>query len=203
MIKIIAVIAMPLIMYSCDTGSQSNHSYIQELSRTVTADSASATIAEQNKAKEFNTEEYDNIVENQFVTAKREPLSTFSIDVDRAAYSNVRRIIQSGSLPPAGAVRIEEMVNYFNYNYPQPENCDPFSINTEISNCPWNTEHKLVHIGLQGKKIATDNLPASNLVFLIDVSGSMSDENKLPLVQSSLKMLTDQLRDEDNVAIVV
>lgn len=204
MIKIIAAIAMPLIIESCETGSQYHQvDSLQQLSRMATADSAATTVAEENKPQDFNTEEYDNIVENQFVTALKEPLSTFSIDVDRAAYSNVRRIIQSGSLPPAGAVRIEEMVNYFNYNYPQPENGDPFSINTEISNCPWNTEHKLVHIGLQGKKIATDNLPASNLVFLIDVSGSMSDENKLPLIQSSLKMLTDQLRDEDNVAIVV
>lgn len=204
MTKFIAAIAMPLIMYSCDTGSQSHQTFaVQEVQLSAVADSAATMVQEQNKAKDFNTEEYDNIVENQFVTTKLEPLSTFSIDVDRAAYSNVRRIIQSGSLPPAGAVRIEEMVNYFQYNYPQPENDEPFSINTEISNCPWNVEHKLMHIGLQGKKIATDNLPASNLVFLIDVSGSMSDENKLPLVQSSLKMLTDQLRDEDNVAIVV
>lgn len=205
MLKIIAVIAMPLLICSCETGSHSVESLnrnVQEITLAKPTDSKFKT-EQQLKARDFNAEEYDHIAENQFVTALQEPLSTFSIDVDRAAYSNVRRIIQSGSLPPAGAVRIEEMVNYFNYNYPQPENGDPFSINTEISNCPWNTDHKLLHIGLQGKKIATDNLPASNLVFLIDVSGSMSDENKLPLVQSSLKMLTDQLRDEDNVAIVV
>lgn len=204
MIKIVAAIAMPLIIFSCNSASSNQKEYVQEMSLTaVAADSAATMVDEQDKATDFNTEEYDNIVENQFVTALKEPLSTFSIDVDRAAYSNVRRIIQSGSLPPAGAVRIEEMINYFNYNYPQPENEDPFSINTEIADCPWNKEHKLVHIGLQGKKIPTDNLPPSNLVFLIDVSGSMSDANKLPLVQSSLKMLTEQLRDEDRVAIVV
>ena len=202
MIKIIAAIAMPLFIYSCNTGSTSERIYSHDITLESITDSE-AVPQEQNKTADLNTEEYSNIVENHFVKAKQEPLSTFSIDVDRAAYSNVRRFIQDGSLPPANAVRIEEMVNYFNYNYPQPENDDPFSINTEISSCPWNSEHKLVHIGLQGKKIETGNLPASNLVFLIDVSGSMEDANKLPLVQSSLKMLTDQLRDEDKVAIVV
>jgi Ca-activated chloride channel family protein len=151
----------------------------------------------------FDTEDYDNIVENQFLSPLQEALSTFSIDVDAASYSNVRRYLQNGSLPPAGAVRIEEMVNYFDYNYPQPQNDDPFAVITEVAECPWNTKHKLVHIGLQGKKIPADNLPASNLVFLIDVSGSMEDPDKLPLVQASLKMLTDQLRERDKVAIVV
>lgn len=152
---------------------------------------------------QFNTEDYDNIVENKFVSPEQEPLSTFSIDVDEASYSNVRRYLQNGSLPPAGAVRIEEMINYFDYDYPQPTNDDPFSVITEIAECPWNTHHKLIHIGLQGKTIPTENLPASNFVFLIDVSGSMDEPNKLPLVQASLKMLTDQLREKDKVAIVV
>jgi Ca-activated chloride channel homolog len=151
----------------------------------------------------FNTEGYDAITENRFLKATDNPLSTFSIDVDAAAYSNVRRILQSGQLPPAGAVRIEEMINYFRYDYPQPLGEDPFSINTEIAECPWNRSHKLALIGLQGKKIPTENLPASNLVFLIDVSGSMMDENKLPLVQSSMKLLVDQLRQQDRVAMVV
>ena len=151
----------------------------------------------------FNTEDYENIVENQFLTAVQNPLSTFSIDVDKASYSNVRRFIQNGSLPPAGAVRIEEMINYFDYNYLQPQNDDPFTITTEISECPWSPDHSLIHIGLQGKKIPTDNLPPTNLVFLIDVSGSMDEPNKLPLVQASLNMLTDQLRQKDKVAIVV
>ncbi len=152
---------------------------------------------------DFNTEGYDGIKENTFLKAVDNPLSTFSIDVDAASYSNVRRFLNQGTLPPAGAVRIEEMINYFSYNYPQPAADKPFSINTEIGTAPWNNQHKLIMVGLQGKKIPTDNLPASNLVFLIDVSGSMSMPNKLPLVKSSLKLLVDQLREQDKVAIVV
>jgi Ca-activated chloride channel homolog len=151
----------------------------------------------------YNTEDYDGITENRFRKVNDEPLSTFSIDVDGASYSNVRRMINYGQLPTPGAVRIEEFINYFKYKYPQPRGNDPFSINTEMSVCPWNKKHKLVMIGLQGKQIATDNLPPSNLVFLIDVSGSMSDDNKLPLVKASLKLLVDQLREQDNAAIVV
>jgi Ca-activated chloride channel family protein len=152
---------------------------------------------------EPNTEEYGTINENIFRGALQEPLSTFSIDVDAASYSNVRRFIQNGQQVPKDAVRIEEMINYFDYDYTQPTGEDPFSIYTEVSAAPWNGQHKLVHIGLQGKKIAIDNLPASNLVFLIDVSGSMSDPNKLPLLKSSFKLLVEQLRKQDRVAIVV
>ena len=151
----------------------------------------------------YNTEEYDGINENIFHDALKNPLSTFSIDVDAASYSNVRRFLQLGQRPPKDAVRIEEMINYFDYDYAQPKGEDPFSINTEISTAPWNPKHKLVHIGLQGKNIAKDKLPSSNLVFLIDVSGSMSDENKLPLLKSSFKLLVEQLREQDRVAIVV
>ena len=153
--------------------------------------------------KDFNTEEYDKIVDNPFLRVTDNPLSTFSIDVDAAAYSNIRRFLNEGQLPPAGAVRIEEMINYFHYDYPQPAGEDPFSVNTEISDCPWNKDHKLVLVGLQGKKIPVQQLPPSNLVFLIDVSGSMMDANKLPLVQASMKLLVDQLRQDDKVAIVV
>ena len=153
--------------------------------------------------EDFNTEGYDNISENRFLKVSDNPLSTFSIDVDAASYSNVRRYLNQGQLPPAGAVRIEEMINYFHYDYPQPENTDPFSINTEISDAPWNKDHKLVLIGLQGKKIPLAGLPPSNLVFLVDVSGSMNMPNKLPLVKASMKMLVDQLREEDKVAMVV
>ncbi|MBX9784038.1 MAG: von Willebrand factor type A domain-containing protein [Chitinophagaceae bacterium] len=156
-----------------------------------------------NDPMQSNTEDYDGITENRFRKVTDEPLSTFSIDVDGASYSNVRRFINNGQLPPAGAVRVEEFINYFKYNYPQPKGSDPFSINTEMSVCPWNKNHQLVMIGLQGKQISTENLPASNLVFLIDVSGSMEDENKLPLVKSSLKLLVNQLREQDNVAIAV
>ncbi len=153
--------------------------------------------------KPYNTEDYDNIVENKFLAATQNPLSTFSIDVDEASYSNVRRYLEHGSIPPAGAVRIEEMVNYFDYDYAKPTNGEPFTVNTEISECPWNPQHKLVHIGFQGKEIPVDNLPPSNMVFLVDVSGSMDELNKLPLVQASMNMLVDQLREQDKVAIVV
>jgi len=152
---------------------------------------------------QWNTEEYDAINENIFHGAAQNPLSTFSIDVDAASYSNVRRFINNGQRPPKDAVRIEEMVNYFTYDYDQPKNDDPFAVFTEISTAPWNPKHKLVHIGLQGKKIPTENLPPSNLVFLIDVSGSMADVNKLPLLKSSFKMLVEELREQDHVAIVV
>ncbi|WP_235954141.1 vWA domain-containing protein [Limnovirga soli] len=150
-----------------------------------------------------NSEGYDKINENPFLRVKENPLSTFSIDVDAASYSNIRRFINNGQLPPIDAVRIEEMINYFSYQYPQPTDDKPFGITTEMATCPWNKKHALVMVGLQGKKVATENLPASNLVFLIDVSGSMNDANKLPLVQASLKMLSTQLRAEDKVAIVV
>ena len=151
----------------------------------------------------WNTEEYDAIEENIFREALKNPLSTFSIDVDAASYSNVRRFINNGQRPPKDAVRIEELINYFDYDYSQPKGEDPFAIHTEISTAPWNTRHKLVHIGLQGKTIPTEKLPPSNLVFLIDVSGSMEDSNKLPLLKTSFKMLVEQLRPQDHIAIVV
>ncbi|PWS27827.1 hypothetical protein DHW03_09630 [Pedobacter yonginense] len=150
-----------------------------------------------------NNESYSKINENTFHKATNDPLSTFSIDVDAASYTNIRRFINGGNLPPADAVRIEEMINYFDYNYEQPNSADPVNIVTEIAPAPWNNQHQLVRIGLQAKTIPTVNLPASNLVFLIDVSGSMSDPNKLPLLVSSFKLLTDQLRSKDKVAIVV
>lgn len=157
----------------------------------------------ENRPWGFNTEQYDYIAENEFRNPREEPLSTFSIDVDRASYSNIRRFINNGQTPPPDAVRIEELINYFSYNYPQPEGEHPFSINTEMTDCPWNKKNKLVQIGIQGKKISTEKLPPGNLVFLIDVSGSMSDFNKLPLVKQSLRLLVNQLRTQDRVALVV
>ncbi|AEE51745.1 vWA domain-containing protein [Haliscomenobacter hydrossis] len=151
----------------------------------------------------FNTEDYDRIQENRFHRATQEPQSTFSIDVDAASYSNLRRFINNGQRPPEDAVRIEEMINYFDYEYPEPTDKHPFSITTEVSDCPWQPKHRLVHIGLQGKHTPVENLPAANLVFLVDVSGSMSAANKLPLVQASYKLLAEQLRPQDRVAIVV
>ncbi|SFH29277.1 YfbK domain-containing protein [Pedobacter insulae] len=149
------------------------------------------------------TESYAGIMENSFHKASKNPLSTFSIDVDAASYSNVRRMINNGNLPPKDAVRIEEMINYFDYDYIQPAGNDPVNIVTELAPAPWNKQHRLLKIGLKAKTISTENLPSSNLVFLIDVSGSMNAPNKLPLLVSSFKLLTDQLRPKDRVAIVV
>ncbi|MEL7001286.1 MAG: VWA domain-containing protein [Bacteroidota bacterium] len=152
---------------------------------------------------EFNTEEYNHIVDNPFMNAWQNPLSTFSIDVDHASYSNVRRFLNQNQLPPKGAVRIEEMINYFNYDYPEVNGEHPFELVTELGQCPWNKNNKLVHIGIQGKQLDYDHLMPSNLTFLIDVSGSMSDMNKLPLVKKSLNILLNELGDEDKVSIVV
>ncbi|WP_310483287.1 VWA domain-containing protein [Chamaesiphon sp. VAR_48_metabat_403] len=169
------------------------------------ADSSAAPLAGlTGSGGEQPTEEsYKSVAENQFFAATSQPLSTFSIDVDTASYSNIRRYINDGQLPPQDAVRIEEMVNYFSYDYPQPTDDKPFSINTEVVNAPWNPQHKLIQIGLQGKKVSVEKLPPNNLVFLIDVSGSMNEPNKLPLLKSSLKLLVNQLRPTDRVSMVV
>ena len=148
-------------------------------------------------------EDYAKIQENPFKRSNQTPLSTFSIDVDKAGYSNVRRMINNGETVPSNAVKLEEMVNYFNYNYPQPTDKHPFSINTEVVKTPWHKETQLVRIGLQGKTYENEELPASNLIFLLDVSGSMSSQNKLPLLKSAFKLLVNQLREKDKVSIVV
>ncbi len=150
-----------------------------------------------------NTEGYSVINENSFLDVTSNPLSTFSIDVDAASYSNVRRYIEYGQLPPKDAVRIEELINYFTYDYPQPHSDDPFSLNIELAGCPWNKTHQLALVGIQGKSIHTDELPPGNLVFLIDVSGSMNSPNKLPLVKESLRLLVNQLRHQDMISIAV
>ena len=151
----------------------------------------------------FNTETYDAIEENRFRAARDNPLSTFSIDVDTASYANVRRFLQHGDLPPSGAVRIEELINYFPYSYPEPKSGDPFSVNIEVSRAPWNEKHQLVRIGLKGRGLVAAERPASNLVFLIDVSGSMEDPDKRPLLKRSLRALVENLTPKDRVAIVV
>lgn len=162
---------------------------------------ASGVYNQQNQ--EWNTEGYSTIHENGFKDVLHNPLSTFSIDVDKASYANVRRFINMGQKPPVDAVRIEEMINYFSYDYPQPDGKHPFTVTTEFSSCPWNSQHQLLHIGLQGKDIEKENLPASNIVFLVDVSGSMSAQNKLPLLKSAFRLLVKELRPEDRVAMVV
>ena len=182
---------MEVIQYAVPLLDNSNHMGVISRSRIA------------NNYQPHNTEEYDHIVENEFKDVKQDPLSTFSIDVDAASYSNVRRFINQGQTPPKDAVRIEEMINYFSYDYDQPKGKHPFSIQTEVGECPWNNEHKLVHIGIQGKSIEKENLPPNNLVFLIDVSGSMQAPNKLELVKKSLWLLVDQMRPQDRIALTV
>ncbi len=195
---------LTLFLYSCNNigGNAESGDY-----RTDAVDDAAPMI----EAEEMDRDEpapeptagegYDEIIENDFLDTKDEPLSTFSVDVDRASYSNVRRFLTQGSLPPKNAVRIEEMINYFKYSYPQPTDAHPISINTEYATCPWNTSNRLALVGLQGKLVDTENVPPMNLVFLIDVSGSMGDD--IAMMKEAFKMLTDRMRKDDRIAIVV
>jgi Ca-activated chloride channel homolog len=153
--------------------------------------------------RDFNTEAYDRIDDNPFRLATQDPLSTFSIDVDTASYANVRRFLNGGSLPPRDAVRIEELINYFRFEYPSPVSGMPFSVTTELAPCPWNPKHRLALVGLQARALDTDSVPARNLVFLLDVSGSMASADKLPLVRTAMRMLVDTLTSRDRIAIVV
>lgn len=151
---------------------------------------------------QLNTEKYDSRDENEFKNTSSDPISVFSVDVDKAGYSNIRRFINNSQKPPKGSVRVEEIINYFEYDYPQPKGADPVSLNAEISDCPWNKDHQLIKIGLKAKEIDTRELPASHIVFLIDVSGSMYDDNKLPLLIRSFKFMTNNLRPQDKVSII-
>jgi Ca-activated chloride channel homolog len=153
--------------------------------------------------QDFDTATYDHVSENPFLQAASNPLSTFSIDVDTASYSNVRRFINSGSLPPKDAVRVEEMINYFSYDYREPEGDKPFSIDLDATACPWDSSHRLLRIGLKGRDVANENRPASNLVFLLDVSGSMTPAERLPLVKQAMRLLVEKLTEKDRVAIVI
>jgi Ca-activated chloride channel homolog len=174
----------------------------------ATAANGAVTISPRGAATrdpDLGTEEYDARADNEFVPVAANPRSTFSVDVDRASYSNVRRFVNEGKLPPRGAVRVEELINYFPYDYnaPSATSDTPIAVTADVAAAPWAPAHRVVRIGLQTPRIETAQLPPSNLVFLIDVSGSMTDENKLPLVKSALRMLVAQLRSEDRVAIVV
>ena len=155
------------------------------------------------KPVEGNTERYGQYIENAFGLVKDSPLTTFSIDVDTASYTNLRKKLMNGYLPHKDAVRIEEMINYFDYDYPQPEAGRPFSVNTEVAASPWSEGNKLVRIGLQGKEVKVEKRPSSNLVFLIDVSGSMSSSDKLPLLKEGFQKMVSQLNEKDRVGIVV
>jgi Ca-activated chloride channel homolog len=211
-VKFSIVALLIVLMASCfggKTGDNAKQRYYEEDvvesvdDGLVMMDKESEPMEKDVKKEDFNTESYDKITENAFVSALTNPLSTFSVDVDRAAYANVRRFLEGNQLPPPDAVRIEEMVNYFNYNYPLPTGEHPFSVNLELATCPWNSGHQLISIGLKGKEIEVKDLPSTNLVFLIDVSGSMSDPNKLPLLKQSFKILIEKLRSSDRVAMVV
>jgi len=147
--------------------------------------------------------QYARFDDHGFLQAKDEPVTTFAIDVDRASYANVRRFLTAGQVPPPDAVRVEEMINYFTYHYPQPENGAPFSITTEVAGCPWSPQNRLLRIGIQGRNLDQWKMAPNNLVFLLDVSGSMSPPQRLPLLKSAFRVLVDQLRAEDRVAIVV
>lgn len=149
-----------------------------------------------------NNEEYESFSDNSFKSPLKDALSTFSIDVDVASYSNMRRMINQGRMPNMDAIRTEELINYFDYDYPQPTGNDPVRVTAEIGDCPWNKQHRLVKLGLKAKEMDKDNLPPSNLVFLIDVSGSMSGATRIDLVKSSMKLLVNNLRETDNVSIV-
>jgi len=175
-----------------------------EVARKQLSDSSVPGESELGRGPGRGGDRYDRVVDNAFKTVKDHPLSTFSIDVDTAAYANVRRfLLQEGRLPPPDAVRIEELINYFDYDYAGPDDDVPFAAHIEAAGCPWQPEHRLVRIGLKGKEVASEERPASNLVFLLDVSGSMNSPDKLPLLKQGMKMLAEQVREQDRVAIVV
>lgn len=173
------------------------------VSAPMSDSAANRSMAEEMKSEGTAGERYAEINENPFFETARAPLSTFSIDVDTASYSNVRRFLNNGQMPPKDSVRIEELINYFEYDYPQPVGHVPFSVNTEVAVCPWNTKNRLLQIGLQGRKVSLDNTPATNLVFLLDVSGSMNAPDKLPLLKEGLRIMVNQLKPQDRVAIAV
>ncbi len=224
--KAVLLASTTLFFVACSTNKSQNYEMADSTNEQATGNVASSPIriSRNQEKKDFkssadyaiseeeyystddktpqNTEEYQKQIENKFIQSLKEPLSTFSIDVDNASYSNARRFIQSGQLPNPDAVRIEEFINYFDYDYEKPTGKHPFSVSTEISTAPWNEKHKLVHVGIQGKELDYDNLAPSNLVFLIDASGSMSSQNKLPLLRSSLKLLLSGLNENDRIAIV-
>ena len=207
-----AMVALAAVQIGCEQDTsvkgvrlsqQTDYKASKAAKSMLPTEGVGAAIDELELAPEFNTETYDEIVENEFLDALNNPKSTFSIDVDTASYSNVRRMIRAGQKPPVGAVRIEEMVNYFDYDYPQPTGEHPFSVTTNLAQCPWNSDHQLVRVGLKGKVVEADARPSANLVFLLDVSGSMNRSNKLPLVKQALKMLVRNLENRDRIAIVV
>src|SRR5882724_4561442 len=194
-------VAAKMAKQGATKGGSSNYSLAQAPAHAVGGVERFRGIRE--PSGEFDTAAYDHIVENPFLDAKNNPLSTFSIDVDTASYSNVRRFINEGSSPPKDAVRVEEMINYFTYDYSQASDDKPFAVHVDVASCPWEMSHRLVRLGLKGKEIATDKRGSSNLVFLLDVSGSMTPPQRLPLVKQAMRLLVEKLTENDRVAIVV
>ncbi|HEY0017362.1 MAG TPA: VWA domain-containing protein [Longimicrobium sp.] len=190
--------AVLLSLAACASGGSDSEGATADAVQSATVADTSGSFAPE---PGFNTEEYAHVAENGFRDARATPLSTFAIDVDRASYANVRRFLRQGQMPPADAVRIEELVNYFEYDDPDPAGDEPFAVRTEVADAPWNPEHRLVRIGIQGRRMDVAELPPSNLVFLVDVSGSM--EPDLPLVKAALGRLVEEMGDEDRVGIVV
>jgi Ca-activated chloride channel family protein len=186
--KIILLTVLPFILFNCNPRKEAASIELQDLSTA--------------EISRLSDEEYSSFAENKFESAQENPLSTFSIDVDTDSYSNFRRFINQGQLPPKDAIRTEEMVNYFKYDYPEPYGSDPVQISTEVGSSPWNPSYRLIKIGLKAKDIKTDHLPASNFVFLIDTSGSMEGPERLELVKSSLNLLVNNLRPSDRISIV-
>ncbi len=215
--KILIILVFSLLYTSCSSASKTSGNAMADygyrtaasaspqmdmsISLKYTESVTNAGVAPQ-MTPDFNTEEYNKITERGFVSPLAQPLSTFSIDVDTASYANVRRYLSNGTQVPPDAVRIEEMVNYFQYNYPEPDGDSPFSVYTEMAACPWNEENQLLLIGLKGESVDLNDIPPMNLVFLLDVSGSMEDPNKLPLVKQAFLMLLDNLRPSDRISIV-
>ncbi len=181
--------------YACDTdlGSEAD---------LTSVNNSSSVVGPVFNILDESSEEYNEIIENPFISTKDEPVSTFSIDADGGSYGNTRRFLNSGQLPPPDAIRTEELINYFNYDYPEATDGHPISLEGEISSCPWNQDHKLMRVGIKGKTINKADYPPSNLVFLVDVSGSMRDENKLPLLKESMALIVPELRSIDVVSIV-
>ena len=197
--SVLASIAALLSFVGC---GRSQEASVAPMSMEVPAAAVSEMMSADTEAPN-NTEEYDAIKENPFQTVLESPLSTFALDVDTASYANVRRLLRQGTLPPPGAIRLEELVNYFHYDYPAPAGEHPLSVTTECSACPWQPEHQLLRVGVSAKEIEFESRRSSNIVFLLDVSGSMLRPNKLPLVKQALKLLIEKLNPEDRVAIVV
>ncbi len=199
---LLLTLLLGLSLTGCSSHSATSQPPNASISYLAPAESATAGI-EETAPIVFNSESYNSFTENPFIKTIDETFSTFSIDVDTASYSNVRRFITNQELPPVDAIRTEELINYFNYSYPEPTDNIPFSLSQEMMPCPWNESSQLLLIGLQGKHLQPDEVPPSNLVFLLDVSGSMSDTNKLPLLKKSFNILTSNLKESDCISIVV